>query len=313
MKTIAIIFPYFGKFPSVFKLWWQSAINNPTVDFIFFTDQKIVSQSPNIHIHETTFSDLVKGIQAKYNFKLAIEKPYHICDFKAAYADIFFDYIKDYDFVGYGDVDLVYGDIRHFISDDVLDKYDMISGWGHLTLLRNNEYCRNFYKTKHEGFLYYEDVFSTLGNFGFDEYWHNGLADLWVEMHPDKVYNCDLLIDDLRIPTINYNFCGSTRRVFENNNVIYGYEGGKLFRYNTLGDKITKEQTLYVHLKRRKDVVITTKDLNNWLLVPPHNVISVEDVTLKKMVKWCNRRLLLTTYRMYLEKIKWHYKALLNK
>jgi hypothetical protein len=43
MKSIIIIIPYFGKLPPIFKFWRQSAINNPTIDFLFFTDCNIQS------------------------------------------------------------------------------------------------------------------------------------------------------------------------------------------------------------------------------------------------------------------------------
>ena len=37
MKSIVLIFPYFGKLPVQYKMWRESALRNPTVDFMFFT------------------------------------------------------------------------------------------------------------------------------------------------------------------------------------------------------------------------------------------------------------------------------------
>ena len=42
MKSIVLLFPYFGgAFPTQFKIWWASALENHTVDFLIFTDADI--------------------------------------------------------------------------------------------------------------------------------------------------------------------------------------------------------------------------------------------------------------------------------
>ena len=45
----------------------------------------------------------------------------------------------EYDFWGYCDIDLIFGNIRKFITDDILDKYDKILSRGHFTLFRNKD------------------------------------------------------------------------------------------------------------------------------------------------------------------------------
>lgn len=39
---------------------------------------------------------------------------------------MFQEYIKDYDFWGHCDADLIFGDIRKFVTDDILNKYDRL-------------------------------------------------------------------------------------------------------------------------------------------------------------------------------------------
>ena len=41
MKSIVVIFPYFGKLPPQYDIWRASAIRNPSIDFMFFTDTEI--------------------------------------------------------------------------------------------------------------------------------------------------------------------------------------------------------------------------------------------------------------------------------
>lgn len=151
MKSIVIIIPFFGTLSNTFKFWYQSALNNPTINFLLFTDC-CISNAKNIKVIECSFNKFIHDIQSKFDFKINISAPYKLCDFKPAYGDIFQEYIRNYDFWGFGDVDLVYGDIRYFITEDKLNTYDIISGWGHLTLYRNNQYCNNFYKKIYLGF-----------------------------------------------------------------------------------------------------------------------------------------------------------------
>ena len=41
MKSIVIIFPYFGILPVQYKMWRASAIQNPSINFMFFTDADV--------------------------------------------------------------------------------------------------------------------------------------------------------------------------------------------------------------------------------------------------------------------------------
>ena len=54
MKSIVMIFPYFGKLPVQYKMWRESALRNPSVDFMFFTDAD-VETAPNIIVHKMKF------------------------------------------------------------------------------------------------------------------------------------------------------------------------------------------------------------------------------------------------------------------
>lgn len=104
------------------------------------------------------------------DLELSIRNPYKLCDLKPAYGLIFHDYLKDYDFWGYGDIDLIYGRIFDFISDKKLNEYDIISNHsdfiaGHFCLLRNKpEITRLFMKGG-----YYKKAFLQSNYTGFDE------------------------------------------------------------------------------------------------------------------------------------------------
>lgn len=284
MNSIIIIIPYFGKFPKYFPFWLQSAYNNPTIDFVILTDNKLLESRDNIQIIYTNFDELKKEIQSKFDFAVDVSTPYKLCDYKACHGFIFPEYVKKYDFWGFCDVDLVFGDIRHFFTDDILRKYDVISGWGHLTLYRNNEYCNNFFKIKKDGFQYYKEVFSRPKGVAYCEFNHMGLSDLWTHLHPDKIWNSKMF-DDIRVPRLSFNFI-SEFHTEHSNQLIFEYEGGNLYRiYINSSGELVKEETLYAHFQQRKFMKVLTSNTMHYLIIP-NSFINIEEITFKKLKRW---------------------------
>lgn len=283
MKSILIIIPYFGKFPKQFNFWLQSAINNPTVDFLLLTDN-LIGSKPNIKVKQMTFTDFRNKIQSKFDFEIALKSPYKICDFRAAYGFIFPEYIQGYDFWGYGDIDVIYGNIRYFLKDGVLSKNKVILGFGHLTLYKNTEECNRFFETKIEGFQYYKNVFSNHRSFLFDEFLHGGISDMWKFTDHKHLWN-QKPFDDVEIPLKSLNF----KSVFNSNNprnLIFEYSAPNLFRiFLNSRDEIVKELTLYAHFQLRSFLRIKTKNTKKYLIVP-NAYINHTEVTISKLNKW---------------------------
>ena len=115
MKSIVIIFPYFGKLPVQYKMWRASALYNKTIDFMFFTDAD-VEPAGNIIVHKMKFEEFRQIIQAVFDFPIVLDRPYKLCEYKQAYGYALQKYIPKYDYWGFGDLDLVYGDIRCFFK-----------------------------------------------------------------------------------------------------------------------------------------------------------------------------------------------------
>ncbi len=291
MTTIKIIFPYFGTFPPQFKFWWASALNNPDVEFIIVTDNKGLKSEQNIHIVYMDFDECRKRVQRTFSFPVVLPTPYKLCDYKPAYYLIFNDIIGECDFWGWGDLDLIYGRIRRFVTEEVLSHYDVISGWGHLTLMRNTDYWRHFVELKENGFMYYRDVYQDPHNFGFDEYWHGGTADKAKFLHPDKVWD-SMLFDDLRIPETHINFKSGNRRMFENDHLIFEYADGEMWRVFLVGEKVRRIPTLYMHFKRRLQLLKVETENTDCYLVIPNRIIDWQQPTWQKVYQWSHCGLL---------------------
>ncbi len=128
---IVIIIPFFGKkFPEYFRLYIKSLAFNPEIDFMFFTDiiteEKLPENLIMNHLNIDEFNILVDkatGINPRIDSRFY----YKLCDLKPMYGKIFRDYILDYSYWGWGDIDLIYGNVGDFIHEKILDGFDIIS------------------------------------------------------------------------------------------------------------------------------------------------------------------------------------------
>ena len=108
--SIAYIIPYFGRLRSDIELWLLSVKYNPTIDWILYTDDRTeYSYPPNVKVKYTTFEAIQCRIQSLFDFEVTLNTPYKLCDYKVAYGEAFADDLKDYDFWGYCDMDLMWG------------------------------------------------------------------------------------------------------------------------------------------------------------------------------------------------------------
>lgn len=149
---IAIIIPYFGTWPSWTPLFLDSCRRNPTVDFFIFTDVEPYGLDkggfPNIRQQRISFIDYCDLVSQRLDVDFHPTRAYKLCDLKPYYGIVHADLLKDYDFWGFCDVDLVLGDLRSFYTEEVLKRYDVISNHsdrvsGHLALIRNSEAIAN--------------------------------------------------------------------------------------------------------------------------------------------------------------------------
>ena len=194
--SIVLIVPYFGKFPSYFPLWLSSCKYNPTVNWIIYTDCEDSYDYPaNIEVVYCTFLDVAKRIQSHFDFKIELNNPYKLCDFKPTYGEVFQDDVKNFDFWGYCDIDLVFGDIRKFIHKSILSNYDRVLAHGHFSLFKNNKMVNAIYRSSIAEDLPYKRIFTNSKHFGFDEHGKNYLYDIFDKNKITTYLNNTLFAD----------------------------------------------------------------------------------------------------------------------
>lgn len=152
MNKIALIIPYFTVYPPIWlNLNFYSCSKQSNIDFIYFTDCDeiihLASKYSNIICHKISFEDYCNNVSNRLGLAFHPQHAYKLCDLKPFYGFIHEDILKQYDFWGYGDNDLVYGNLEVLTSDNMLSSYDVITTMseriaGHFAIFRNNEKYR---------------------------------------------------------------------------------------------------------------------------------------------------------------------------
>ena len=170
--SAALILPYYGKFPNWFPMWLKTAGANSSFTFMIFTDIDMSGYNipDNVHVHAMTLEQIRQRAAKHLDFEPVLNVPYKLCDYKPMYGLIFEDYIAGYDFWGHVDPDVIWGDIGSFVTDELMDRHDRISRWGHFNLYRNTEDIRRFILHKLPGWnISYRDILRTNTYIGLDE------------------------------------------------------------------------------------------------------------------------------------------------
>jgi len=267
MNKIAVIIAYFGKFNSLFPVWLKSCEWNMNIDFLIFTDDKREFDYPqNVMVHYMSFNDLKADIQKKYNFNISLNQPYRLCNFKPAYGDIFQDYLIGYDYWGFGDIDLVWGDFSNCLPANI-DSYDRIGIYGHLMLIRNTEQLRTIYKYADA----YKMAFSLDDSLYFDE---DGFPAILDKL---GFISYSLKIADLKPRIKSFAVLGDDKiDNWKNKHQAFIWDKGKLIRYYLHNDTIESEECLYIHFLKRPMVVKNSINLNEPILIVPNKITNID-------------------------------------
>lgn len=243
---IALINCYFGTLPGLFPAWLASCGRNPAVDFFLITDATLPQPVPeNVKVIPTRWEKLLERIEGCFSFPVALRSPYKLTDFKPAYGHIFRDLLEPYDYWGYCDVDLVFGDLWAFLREPLEQGYEKIYELGHLTLYKNTERNRLLYRQR-GGVFSFRQVYAHPEFYSFDEHagqiliskkqgirtWRReDMADISCRIHrltasrqenyPDQVFYCEdgavrrAFLREGRVETQDYVYIHLQKRRYE--------------------------------------------------------------------------------------------------
>lgn len=179
MKKIAFVIPYFGEFPEWMEYFLASCRRNESIDFILLSDNPKPKSCPdNILYHSLTFAEYKEIVSDRLGISFDPESAYKLCDIKPALGFIHKELLQSYDFWGFCDIDVVFGDIRAFLTSQLLSEVDFFSAHGrrvagHFSLMKNeSKYTESFFKAKD-----WKNVFEDQTHYCFDE---KHFSDLYI-------------------------------------------------------------------------------------------------------------------------------------
>ena len=250
MNKICVIALYFGRLPNYFNLWLKSVEANSTIDFMLFTDDNTKYDYPkNVIVHYISFDELVKKIQDKFDFRIAIKKPYKLCDIKPMFGYVFSDYLIGYDYWGHCDVDVIFGNIKKYLSEINIYKYDKVFRCGHFSLYRNTKKINNnFMELIENGTPKYITVLSNPENYIFDE--TTGILKLY-DNKKYTIYKNKYCIADINVKYKDFNIYSHKK----DKKYIFEWSKNKepmLVGYCIKKKNIIKREFLYAHFQKRK-------------------------------------------------------------
>ncbi len=292
MHTIAIITCYIGSLPEWFQLWLNSCVHNETIDFFVYTDQDsgIYQLPDNVRLRNTSLPALQRRISTVCGFEVSLEKAYKLCDYRPLYGLIFADDVGDYDFWAHCDIDLIFGNLRKFITEDILETYDRIFEVGHLSLYRNCKEVNEAWRLP-GGMMPFKKVAAEKAYCGFDE--HTGITRI-LRKNGFKTYSkvvcADIDPHYRAFYMMDEDSVSEMAEVFNYPHQIFTYEKGKVYQYYINNhQEVERQEKSYIHFMRRNPLRATDCLGHERIIITDCCFIPCkEEITEKTILKYDN-------------------------
>ena len=276
MHSICLITCYMGPLPNYFSYFISSCRKNKDIHFVVISDSVEESKNiDNVQLIKLNLSQLSELSSLKLQTTVKVANAWKINEYKPAFGVIFDDIVKDYDFWGWCDLDIIWGNVRSFLTSDLLNKYDVIvpkDKWtaGHFTLFRNNNNNNNLFRLN-------EDVIALFNSekyYAFEESCHRWEGDIysfeWLKSQGLPISMFDIVKHEEKRGVLKAYFKDVIRE--HPQPIHYLYENGKLI------DLKNQEEFMYYHLLTIKKIwrfyIPSYKVVPDVLHFTPYGIIS---------------------------------------
>lgn len=313
MNKIAMIIPYIGKFPNYFDTTLCTCSKNKSIDWYIFTDQSIEKYDEmyeNVIFYKTTLESIKQKIEAvsgRQNIKC--DTPYKLCDYKPLYGEIFSDYVADYDYWGYCDLDTVFGDLDKFLKLPLEKEYDKIGNWGHFTLIKNTPEVNHRYtlSVKEDGqpLNLFDEMVKTNKVVHFDE--TAGINRIYQENDFKVIIDQDLCGDILYE---NLDLYSNDKRFVKADKMCFLWNDGKAYLIYKKDGQIGFNEFGYIHLQKRKafkNFIMNMVDVNSFVITTL-GYHKINDISKETLEFWMNQNHS-TFYKRLKYLYNWYFKT----
>lgn len=298
MKKIILICAFFGKLPeNRFQITLDTCAKNTTINWLLITDDTTEFNYPkNVQVCYMSFEKLKKLINFKLNVKLdlkvetKLDDPYKLCDYRPLFGVIFENYISDFDFWGYSDLtDVLYGDIRKFIPNELLDKNDKINYLGHFTLFRNNPEVNTRFKIEFNDGLNLKKILGSNESFAFDELGKHSITQIYFE-NKFKAAHVDNFCADISPMRFAFQLSKYDEKLVQyyepKKPMVITWRNGNLLAQSVEKNKIVSSELGYVHFQKREVInKLSGTSQKSAFIFTPYGILDYPECVDTKFVK----------------------------
>lgn len=275
-KEIAFIMPYFGSFKPSFSLWLESVRRNPEICWVIVTDNCEPEDKPkNVIWVNSTLQEVQELAEKELGCTVRLDRPYKLCDLKPLYGAVFKKYINEYEYWGYGDLDVIYGRLYYFLQKIDYKKFDKINRWGHCTLIKNNDEMNRlpFSEEGKESFDIYHMLRDGKKNYGYDEIQHNEICwNMGLNVYVNR-FQADIDIFYERMRCVDRRtmekFCKVKNVTYAPENFPYQVfvsDHGKTVRLYLKGKKVLQEEFAYIHYRQEASIELSDQKTGTFVI-----------------------------------------------
>lgn len=276
----ALIIPYFGKLPVYFQLFLNSCSPNKHFVWYIFTDDTTEYNYPdNVKVEYISFSEIKTQFKRTLGDKIILERPYKLCDYRPAYGLVFSDLLKEYEYWGHCDVDLLFGNLEKYVVPLIQKGYEKIFAAGHFTIYKNTKENNHIFKNPLNGELLFEKYSQSEINYGFDEDGGNkkNVHNIFLE------HKCAVCAQDLSFNCSDKYY--SFRRclydtdtgewiIQKKNKAAYFWVDGAIKELILKRTGILEHEYIYMHFQGRKSMNISSMAGGNAISIQPYGFIT---------------------------------------
>ena len=300
-KRIYLIIPYYGAFPNYFQLYLDSlGINTDIMTLFLITDidmspytcpdNLVLIKMPKLDVQKRASKFILDTYNKVIEPENLLKDNYKFVDFKIVYPLLFDDILKsngvtEEDFVGWGDIDLIYGKLSKFIN--FKENYGILGGWhGHFTAIQNTDSFKNNFKAIPN---YFELITDNSRTFITDEIAYREPLKTYLSANKIKMFYTNAYFCDI-VPPCFYHISRPDHKsraknfydVYNpNKNINYLYYDKNL---SVLYDTGERRDVLYCHLQKRKmDLPFTSYDKGYYINENSFSISNINEVIPRKI------------------------------
>lgn len=247
---IALICCYFGELPNYLPFVMRSVAHNPTIDWLIFGDCPPACPLPsNVRFHRCELMDIKIAIEKECNTPVLISTAYDLTQLKPSFGLCFKEHLKGYHFWGHVDLDMIYGNLRKFLPDEVMSAHDRIYVRGHLSLYRNTDEVNRHFMLMAPGAPSYKKVFIGKDHSQFDEW-----AGIWkiYRYHRIPQYHAEVIADIMPSTETRINRFEALELPNYPHQVFYWHQGATYQAYYHREGGLFDREVAYIHFQKRK-------------------------------------------------------------